>query len=111
MRVLSTEATTPNGNKYKISRLGRIVGTSGFGLYGAYAANKAMNSDEFVDELTRAAKDAVKNKVNYYKGARKVGFIATATAITALCGFIIGGALDFAVNRFSKNQADEKQKA
>ena len=64
-----------------------------------------------IEPTTREMKGLSENKVNYYKGARKVGFIATATAITALCGFIIGGALDFAVNRFSKNQADEKQKA
>ncbi len=109
MRVLSTQATTPDGNKYNITRLGRIIGTSAFGLGGIYYAKKAMNSDEFIKELTEAASEAVKNKKNYYKGARKAAFIVSSAVITALCGFIIGGIADFTVNKISKKKADEKK--
>ena len=111
MRVLSTEATTPNGNKYKITRLGRVISTSAFGAYGIYAANKAMSSDTFIKELTDASKSATKNSMSYYGGVRKAAFVLTAAAISALCGFIVGGGIDFVVNKISKNKADNKQKA
>ncbi len=109
MRVLSTEATTPKGNKYKITRLGRLTGTGIFGLYGLYTARKFMNSDEFVKNLAKAAKDAAQNNKHYYSGARKTALVVTSAAITALCGFIAGGIADFIANRISKNKADEKK--
>ena len=109
MRVISTQATTPNGNKYNNTRLGRIIGTTAFTTYGAYQAKKLMNSDEFINELEQAAKTAAENKRTYYKGARKAALIGTTAAIMAVCGFLVGGAVDFVVNRISKKKADEKK--
>ncbi len=111
MSVIRTQSTSPQGNKYNCTRLGRIIGTSAFGISGIYLAKNAMNSDEFIKELTKDAKDAVKNNKHYYKGARKAAYIVTAGAITALCGFIAGGITDFCINRFARNKADQKQKA
>ena len=110
MRVFSTQATTPNGNKYNISRYGRIAGTSAFALYGLYAANKNMKSDQFVSNVEQCAKEAAKNGSCFFKGINKAGYYAGAAAILGLVGFIAGGIADFIINKISKNNADKGQK-
>ena len=109
MRVLSTEAKTPNGNKYSITRIGRIAGTGIAGVYGFLKAKNFMNSDEFVKTLTDSAKEAKNAKRPYFKGGRKAALIGTTTAIMAVCGFLAGGVIDFAINRILKKKADEKK--
>lgn len=111
MRVFSTQATTPNGNKYNISRYGRIAGTSAFALGGLYAASKNMKSDEFVNNIEQYAKEAAKKGAFFFKGANKAGYLLGVAAISGLVGFIAGGITDFVINRFSKNNADKGQKA
>lgn len=111
MRVISTQATTPKGNKYTVSRVGRITLASAAGAYGIYSARKTMHSDEFLKKLTKSTQDAVKNHSKYYKSIRKASFATFSALICAMAGFVAGGAVDFVVNRISKNKADNKQKA
>lgn len=111
MRVFSTKATTPSGNEYQISRYGRIGLGSTAAIYGLAQAKKSMSSDEFTKKLAKSAREASKKHAKCYNGIRKVAFAGFAGAICALAGFIAGGAVDFVVNRISKNKADNKQKA
>lgn len=108
MRVTSIEATAPNGKKYQMTRLGRIVGTGGFGAYGIYQSYKSLTDDKYVKELTEAAKKATENKITSFTKTRKVLYGAGATAITALCGFLFGGIVDFCVNKHAKNKATKE---
>lgn len=105
MRVTSVEATAPNGKTYQMTRLGRIIGTGGFGAYGIYQSYKSLTNDEYVKELTEAAKEATKNKLHTFTKTRKVLYGASAAAITALCGFLFGGVVDFCINKHSRNKA------
>ena len=111
MRVISTQATTPKGNEYTVSRVGRITLASAAGVYGIYSAKKTIHSDEFLKKLTKSTQDAVKNHSKYYKGIRKFSFIIFSALICAMAGFVAGGAVDFVVNRISKNKDDNAQKA
>lgn len=111
MRVFSAQATTPNGNEYKISRTGRIILTSGAALYGLYRAEKSVASDKFLKSVEESTASAVGKGVKYYGGARKAAFLTFSAAICAIGGFVAGAAADFVTNRISKNKADSAQKA
>ncbi len=107
MRVLSTEATTPNGNKYKITRLGRIIGAGSFSAWGLAQSVKNFQTDEYAKRLADSAKNAGKYGLHNFPKLRKGVFVASSAAIVGFCGFIAGGLVDFVINRNSKKKADE----
>lgn len=105
MRITSVEATAPNGKKYEMTRMGRIIGTGGFAAYGAYQANKLLHDDRFIKQLAEDARKAGENNLHTFTKTRKTVYGIAAAAIMALCGFVVGGVADFLINRSARNRA------
>ncbi len=105
MRVTSVEATAPNGRKYEMTRLGRIIGTGSLGAYGYYKAQQLLRDDTYVKELLKNSADEAEKQMKSLSKSRKVAYGLTTVAITSLCGFLLGGVVDFFANKAAKKKA------